>query len=239
MKRSHSMNVVAAGATPKARTETMRTLARLAHERQDVEFLKATWIMFEQLARDLLAAPVAPADLAPWQKLALDFEVAFQEVDPEVGGEARRLASEIRTATAMIERNPADQIARRPTAMRVLNALVALGGSDCSLAEVRSRASMGATHMSNILKVLAAHGMVSVEAARADGRERRLSITAKGAVLVEASGRSATTADYHEHLQADTSHEQPFRKAVTHRSSRTGASQHRQAPSFRSSLESA
>lgn len=194
-------------AAPPARTlriDHMRHLAQVAHQTQNARHLVSVWGAFEQWARDLLAFLPADADLPGWQQMALDFEVALRSVDPQCSLSARGLAAELLTAIAMIERNPADRVARRSTAQRLLKALAALGGTRCRLADARDRSGLGATHLSNILKPLVMHGFVAVTPDPADTRGKLLSLTARGIVAIDGPRPPTATA-----CIATTSHGMP------------------------------
>jgi len=168
------------GEKPRSRVEGLRRIAAYMLERRDFRGLAIAYDHFLTEARATLNSAARAADLADWQRLALDFEVGLEDVDRDLSADARRLAAELYAAISMLERNPADQIGSRPTARKVLEALAALGGVNCSLSNVRQHSGLGQTHLSNILKPLTAHGFITADADPADARGRRLSLTSLG-----------------------------------------------------------
>ena len=108
---------------------------------------------------------------------------------------ARQLAEEIRATVTMIARNPVAGLTSRPTSRRVLEALVALGG-EADFAQVRTRSGHSPTHFSNILKRLAAHGLVRLVHAASDRRAKRLVLSEAGrATMPAAHPRARHTAN--------------------------------------------
>ena len=230
------MAVAGAVAERGPRIDHMRKLARIAHQTKDGQQLISVWGAFDQWARDLLAFMPADADLPGWQEMALDFETALRGVDQDRSAAARLLAAELRTAIAMIERNPSDQVARKSTAQRLLKALATLGGARCRLVDVRERSGLGATHLSNILKPLVAHGFVAITPDRTDSRNKLLSLTARGIGAVGGS-EGGTPEKYRDHLARDPRRGAEFRHAGGVARRRSAPTTHAQ-PRFRRNLES-
>ena len=160
-------------------------------------------LVSERGAAAMRSSPACP-DLRDWQDLAHDLEVALDPIDASLATAARRLAGDLSRAVLMRNRNPASQLARRPTSRRVLKALIDLGGVRCALADVRERSQHGTTHFSNTLLALTSHGFVSVEPDSQDGRSRRVSITAAGLEAMNARGASLTQQRYTSTIRART-----------------------------------
>lgn len=129
-------------------------------------------------ARVAEACPVTE-DLRPWQLLASDLAAALSPIDPARAETAATLADGIRTAVVMIARNPASELVLRPASRRVLAALHALGGQ-ANLVMLRERSSHSATHLSNILRPLGAHGLIEVVPAQGDRRHKEAVLTREG-----------------------------------------------------------
>jgi len=126
--------------------------------------------------------------LREWQALALDAAAAARAIAPAAAAELARAAAAVRHMIMLAVRNPASQLASRPTSRRVLQAIQQLGGVLCAQTRVRELSDQTPTHFSNTLKILRAAGLVVSESDRADGRERRLSLTSEGRTALAAHG---------------------------------------------------
>lgn len=131
-------------------------------------------------------------DLRPWQHLASDLSLALEGSDKASSKRARALADRFRAIITMMSRNPVDELAIRPASRRVLDALVALGGR-APVERVRQASGHSATHLSNILKALRGHGLVSDESDENDRRRKILVLTAKGRALHDAANAGRRT----------------------------------------------
>lgn len=134
--------------------------------------------------------------LRQWHALLLDSAAAVREHSDELAQALSSAADAVRRTISLAARNPADQLASRPTSRRVLLAIHDLGGAGCPMTKVREKAEQSQTHFSNVLRPLRSAGLVTSEADPADGRERRLSLTDAGraAIAGHLRGRTARAA---------------------------------------------
>lgn len=174
--------------------EGTRRTARTLIARGDAEVAAVVLDLVAARSMNAMSASPAGEDLADWQLLAEDLEIALNPIDAELAARARDLARELGMSVIMMRRNPASQLAKRPTSRRVLKALLDLGGVRCALADVRERSALGPTHFANILRALTGHGFVLVEPDSQDGRSKRISITPTGRDAM--SGRAPTERRY-------------------------------------------
>jgi DNA-binding MarR family transcriptional regulator len=181
--------------------DTVRDAARRLVAVREAGALDAAIALVDQQYQFLAGGCPVTEDLRPWQLLASDLAAALEPFDVARAEQALDLADEIRATVMMIARNPADELALRPASRQVLLALEALGGR-AELAAVRDRSGHSATHLSNILKPLRAHGMVEVELAGDDRRVRTLILTRDGraAIAGQADKPRARDQAYHTYL---------------------------------------
>lgn len=139
-------------------------------------------------AEEAMGASPAGPDLREWQSLATDLASALRPLDADLSERARLLAGRLRALVGLMARAPTEKLAVRPTSRRVLAAILELGGTGCTLADVRRHTGLSQTHMSNVIRALSAHGLIEVASDVKDGRGRRLSITSAGRT---AMGRAA------------------------------------------------
>ena len=165
------------------RVDWTRQLARRQMAKPDPDIALVFEIVSEGAEEAMAATPAGP-DLRAWQLLATDLTSLLRPRDTELAERARKLAGRLRSLVGLMARAPAERLAIRPAARRVLSALIELGGEGLTLSEVRERTGLGATHMSNIIRALAAHALISVEADARDGRGRRVSVTSAGRTAV-------------------------------------------------------
>lgn len=135
--------------------------------------------MVRLLATEALERAPAGPELGDWHDLLLDVATEIEDDDPVRAAELESLAQRVYRAIKRAESNPADQIADRPAARRVLEALWQLG-DERPFAEVRSRSGHKPAHFSNILALLRDYGFVVSGTSKTDGRERVLSLTERG-----------------------------------------------------------
>jgi DNA-binding MarR family transcriptional regulator len=140
--------------------------------------------MVSEAAEEAMGASPSGPDLRGWQSLATDLASALRIHEPELAERARLLASRLRALIGLMARAPVERLAVRPTSRRVLGAILELGGTDCTLAEVRKRTGLSQTHMSNVVRALSAHGFIELASDVKDGRGRRLSVTSLGRTAV-------------------------------------------------------
>ncbi len=156
-----------------------RQIARKMLERPQPLVELVYEIVREQAEEAMGAAPAGP-DLRGWQSLATDLASALRPHDVELAERMRLLAGRLRALVGLMARVPTERLAVRPTSRRVLAAIIELGGAGCTLADVREHTGLSQSHMSNVVRALAAHGFIKVEADVRDGRGRRLSVTSAG-----------------------------------------------------------
>lgn len=156
-----------------------RHLARKLIEKSEPE-PKFAFEMVADGAEEAMGASPAGPDLRGWQSLATDLASALRPLDPELAERARILAGRLRALVGLIARAPVEKLAVRPTSRRVVAAILELGGTDCTLADVRRRTGLSQTHMSNVVRALSAQGLIEVASDVKDGRGRRLSVTSAG-----------------------------------------------------------
>lgn len=161
------------------RVDWTRQMARRLIEKADPEISIAYELVAEGAEEAMGASPAGP-DLRGWQSLATDLASALRPLDQEHAERARILAGRLRALIGLVARAPVDRLAVRPTSRRVLSAILELGGTDCTLADVRKRTGLSQTHMSNVVRALSAQGLIGVASDVRDGRGRRLSITSAG-----------------------------------------------------------
>lgn len=138
------------------------------------------------MARARIDAKPGHDELRAWHELVRDVAAMIRAIDPELAGKLRQFSDVVRTTIVMAERNPADQLALRPTSRRVLQAIDLLG-NDCSQNDVRKQVGQKEQHFSNILRTLREAGFVESVGDPNDGRNRRLSITAAGRDALQAA----------------------------------------------------
>ncbi len=130
-------------------------------------------------------AEVPPSpDLRAWHSLVMDLGRALRKHDADLSERARLLAGRLHQFTERLSRAPEARVALRPTSRRVLEAIVAIGGASCTLAAVRQHTGISQTHMSNIVRILAAYGFIAIQADDQDGRGRRLAVTPHGQAAI-------------------------------------------------------
>jgi DNA-binding MarR family transcriptional regulator len=189
-----------------------RRMARALIARGDAEVAAVVLALVSERGSAAMRSSPACPDLRDWQDLADDLEVALEPIDVSLAAVARTLALELSQAVLMRDRNPASQLARRPTSRRVLKALIDLGGVRCPLAAVRERSHHGPTHFSNTLQALTAHGFVSVEPDSQDGRNKRISITTTGLEAMNARNASQAQQRYTSTIRTRTSTRQTYQE---------------------------
>lgn len=156
-----------------------RQLARKLIEKPEPEAGFAFEMVADGAEEAMGASPAGP-DLRGWQSLATDLASALRPIDPELSERARMLAGRLRALVGLVARAPVEKLAVRPTSRRVLAAILELGGTSCTLADVRKRTGLNQTHMSNVVRALSAQGLIEVASDVKDGRGRRLSVTSAG-----------------------------------------------------------
>lgn len=188
MVAMHSAGGTGASAVGQRRVDWTRQMARkyMAREKPDLELV---FELVSEGAEEAMAASPAGPDLRGWQALATDFASALRPLDAELAERARQLAARLRSLVGLMARAPADRLAVRPASRRVLTTLLEMGGVGCTLAEVRARTGLNPSHLSNIVRALSAHALISVESDASDGRGRRLSVTNAGRTAI---GRADT-----------------------------------------------
>jgi DNA-binding MarR family transcriptional regulator len=135
-------------------------------------------------AEEAMGASPAGPDLRGWQSLATDLSSALRDLDADLSERARLLAGRLRALVGLMARAPVERLAVRPASRRVLSAVLELGGEGCTLSDVRAKTGMSQQHMSNVVRSLSAHGLISVEQDDRDGRGRRLWVTSAGRTAV-------------------------------------------------------
>jgi len=161
------------------RVDWTRQMARRLVEKPEPDAEIAFELVAEGAEEAMAASPAGP-DLRGWQSLATDLSSALRPHDADLAERARLLAGRLRSLVSLMARAPVERLAVRPTSRRVLAAILELGGTDCTLAEVRRRTGLNQSHMSNVIRALSAHGLIEVESDVRDGRGRRLSATSAG-----------------------------------------------------------
>jgi DNA-binding MarR family transcriptional regulator len=205
---------------PASLVDTMRDAARRLVAVGQPETLDVAISLVEGHYRHIAGGCPVTEDLRPWQLLASDLAAALKPLDPARAERALDLADEIRATVTMIARNPAETLALRPASRRVLVALAALGGR-AELTAVRAKSGHNATHLSNILKPLRAHGLVEIETATDDRRARTLALTHDGraAIADQVDSQRAASPSYRTYIEvrpatASDEHYQLGSKAV-------------------------
>lgn len=161
------------------RVDWTRQMARRLIEKPEPETEIAYELVAEGAEEAMGASPAGP-DLRGWQSLATDLSSALRPHDADRAERARLLAGRLRALIGLMARAPVERLAVRPTSRRVLVAIAELGGTDCTLAEVRKHTGLSQSHMSNVVRALSAHGLIEVASDVKDGRGRRLSVTSAG-----------------------------------------------------------
>jgi len=154
-------------------------MARRLMEKSQPETEIAYELVAEGAEEAMGASPAGP-DLRGWQSLATDLASALRPHDADLAERARVLAGRLRALVGLMARAPVERLAVRPTSRRVLDAILQIGGTDCTLAEVRKRTGLSQSHMSNVIRALSAHGLIEIASDVKDGRGRRLSVTSTG-----------------------------------------------------------
>ena len=160
------------GVVSHRKVDWARQLARKLIEKAepDAEF---AFEMVAEGAEEAMGASPAGPDLRGWQSLATDLASALRPIDPELSERAKVLAGRLRALVGLIARAPVEKLAVRPTSRRVLAAILELGGTNCTLADVRRHTGLSQTHMSNVIRALSAQGLIEVASDVTDGRGRR------------------------------------------------------------------
>lgn len=161
------------------RVDWTRQMARRLIEKPDPD-LQMAFDLVAGGAEEAMAGSPAGPDLRGWQSLVTDLSSALRPHDVDLAERARVLAGRLRALIGLMARTPVEKLAVRPTSRRVLSAILELGGTNCTLADVRIHTGLSQSHMSNVVRALSAHGLIDVEADVRDGRGRRLTVTSAG-----------------------------------------------------------
>lgn len=161
------------------RVDWTRQLARRALS-LNVPDIQAAFEIVAEGAENAMAATPTDKDMREWQTLAADVATALKSHDQDLSEQARILAGRLRSSVARVSRAPKENLALRPTSRRVLEAILELGGSNCTLVAVRQRTGLSQTHISNVIRALSAQGFIVVGPDSRDGRGRRLTVTVAG-----------------------------------------------------------
>ncbi len=146
----------------------------------------------EELARAAANERVPEAELRGWHEFLRAVSATMRRRAPEQAARLRSFADELRRDILLASRNPADQLASRPTSRRVLAALLQMGGADCRLADIREVAGQGKTHFSNVLALLKRNGLVTSSGDEADGRRTLLTLTPAGRSAITGALQAAS-----------------------------------------------
>jgi DNA-binding MarR family transcriptional regulator len=165
------------------RVDWTRQMARRLMEKAHPDIEIAFELVAEGAEEAMGASPAGP-DLRGWQSLVTDLASALRPHDADLAERASLLAGRLRSLVGLMARAPVQRLAVRPTSRRVLAAILELGGTDCTLANVRKRTGLSPSHMSNVVRALSAHGLIEVEADIRDGRGRRLMVTSAGRTAI-------------------------------------------------------
>lgn len=169
-----------------------KILAYLVRTGESAQLEAAVNLVEARLDQCSQESPLAE-NLRPWQLLASDLSLALEAQDARLSERARTVADGFRSIISMMYRNPADSLVLRPASRRVLTALAELGGR-APAEEVRAKSGHSVTHLSNILKALRGHGVVSEEALPGDRRRKVLQLTDAGRSMIAATGLRAEPA---------------------------------------------
>jgi DNA-binding transcriptional ArsR family regulator len=153
--------------------DLVRAQMAAAIESGDARTIDASALLIAGVARREAERDGDMPHLRQWHALLLDAAAGVRGLSSDVGQVLTAAADAVRRTISLAARNPADQLAIRPTSRRVLLALHELGGVGCSMTEVREKAEQSPTHFSNVLRPLRSAGLVTSEAFADCGRARR------------------------------------------------------------------